>query len=361
MGSRKSNAMLRGACRTAAWVAVFACFVLEHATVAVAQSASAGFAAIQPSVVQVWALQANGAPIASGTAFVVHSDAQGSELVTAAHVIKGAAAVEIDLSGAEQERATVIDVENDVALLRIGAGNLKAATFAFRKPSIGDTIAAVGFYRIEQGGRAARLLFPGTVSATLSDGRLIQFDNLNILEGLSGGPIFDPTTGAVSGMIVSRATDGIGGTAISAANFLLAVLRAKDIKVAIEANPRAAPVVAAAAPARLLKGPGKSPGDAWLEYPFPGLFWRRDGCTPVSTTTGTGAIYGAKFYNDYRVPITFEFGLHAQNDDRITWHPAVRVASGETSPTYPVVVQGLYCNNAVRSLRNVRFDVKSDP
>jgi hypothetical protein len=50
--------------------------------------------------------------------------------------------------------------EPDAALLDVVRGNLTPVTFAFRQLSVGDTIAAAGFYRGEEGGaQQTRLLY----------------------------------------------------------------------------------------------------------------------------------------------------------------------------------------------------------
>src|SRR5579875_2471066 len=64
-----------------------------------AEDASAGYHAVQPSLVKVWALNAAGAPTDSGTGFVVFSnvDERSAIVVTAAHVISNADKVTIDV------------------------------------------------------------------------------------------------------------------------------------------------------------------------------------------------------------------------------------------------------------------------
>ena len=87
-----------------------------------------------------------------------------------------------------------------------------------------------------------------------------------------------------------------------------------------------------AMPQRFLTGPGpsipstrSSTSEPWYEYPFPGVAWRRDGCEQPSPEQGQ---FYAKFYNDYRVPISFEFGVRAAqlgDNDPIVWHGRIRL------------------------------------
>jgi S1-C subfamily serine protease len=211
-----------------------------HASPVQAQSAAAGFQVVEPSIVRIWAFDAKGAPIASASGFVVASDGQHSSLLTAAHVLKGAALIRVDVRNSPGLKAAVVSKEdaNDVALLEINLGNLTPVTLAFRQLDVGDTVAAAGFYRNEEreGSQQARLLYPGTISAMLRDDRVLAFDNLNIQDGLSGGPMFDSATGAVLGMVVSRSPDNRigGGYAMSAPLVLIGFLRAQGVRIAID-------------------------------------------------------------------------------------------------------------------------------
>jgi hypothetical protein len=181
-----------------------------------AQDAQSGFSVIRNSIVKVWNFDANGAPLASGTGFVVDSSPQVSHVLTAAHVVEGNAKVLVDENREVHDiPATVVTMSGDVALLRIDRGGFQPVTFALNAVVVGANLGGAGFYRSDEIGQVARLVFPMTVSAVTSQGRLIAFDNANIQEGLSGGPVFDPGTGSVVGMIAARSTGGLGGFAVS--------------------------------------------------------------------------------------------------------------------------------------------------
>jgi hypothetical protein len=129
--------------------------------------------------------------------------------------------------------ATVVTTSGDVALLRIGRGNLQPVAFYQGLIGVGASLAEAGYYRSDEvGTQVARLLYPSTVSALTDKGRVIAFDNVNIREGLSGGPVFDATTGAVEGMVTSRSADGPGGYAISGPLVLYYFLSEQGVGVA---------------------------------------------------------------------------------------------------------------------------------
>lgn len=202
-----------------------------------AQSAASGFQAVAPSVFQVWPLDAKGQAIASGTAFVVQADGHEALLLTAAHVVRGSNDVRIDFPGDRSRKVTVVarDDGRDIALLSAPEPNLKPLTISGDPLSVGETTATAGYLRSETGAASAHLLYPGTISATLQNGRILEFDNLNVQEGLSGGPLFDPVTGTVLGMVVSRISDKeVGGYALSAQVVLIGYLTDRKVAFSLE-------------------------------------------------------------------------------------------------------------------------------
>lgn len=201
-----------------------------------AQDARAGFAAIHGALVKVWAFGRDGQPIATGTGFVVDSDSAASHVITAAHVVKGAASVKIDLnSDIHDLPATVLASYSDVAVLSVQHGSLRPVTFAQRPVQVGDTFATAGYYREDEArAQIPRLLYPSTISAITNEGRVIAFDNVNIQEGLSGAPVFNPSTGTVVGMISSRSEDGRGGYALSSLPIAYFLKNEQNLPVALD-------------------------------------------------------------------------------------------------------------------------------
>lgn len=60
-----------------------------------ANDASTGYESIRPSLVKVWSFDRSGRPVQSGTGVIVDSTASRSLVLTASHVIAGAAGIRI--------------------------------------------------------------------------------------------------------------------------------------------------------------------------------------------------------------------------------------------------------------------------
>lgn len=131
---------------------------------------------------------------ATGTGVVVTS---GGEILTNAHVVEGATEVRVRFAGDTEPvvaRVVASDIGNDLALLKVNATNLVAATFA--KPGsirVGDQVVAIGYALALDGGPSVttgivsalkRTIF--TESGALNS--LIQTDAA-ISSGNSGGPL----------------------------------------------------------------------------------------------------------------------------------------------------------------------------
>ncbi len=194
--------------------------------------AAAGYETIRPSLVKVWAFDRGGRPNESGTGIVVESDAQRSLVLTATHVVAGAASIRIDLSrDVHDVSARVVHAgPRDLTLLSIERGNLRAAHFAARdRPVVeGNLVAVAGYVKNDEligvVGQAPRILYPGTVASRPDNGLYLELENVHIEEGLSGGAVFDPATGDVLGVVTSRTSDRRGGFADSGALVVLPFL-----------------------------------------------------------------------------------------------------------------------------------------
>ena len=131
---------------------------------------------------------------ATGTGVVVTSN---GEILTNAHVVEGATQVRVRFAGDTEPvvaRVLAADSGNDLALLKVNATNLIAATFA--KPGsvrVGDQVVAIGYALALDGGPSVttgivsalkRTIF--TESGALNS--LIQTDAA-ISSGNSGGPL----------------------------------------------------------------------------------------------------------------------------------------------------------------------------
>jgi len=178
---------------------------------AAANDASAGYESIRPSLVKVWAFGRNGRPEQSGTGIVVDTNDRRSLVLTASHVVAGAAGIRIDVS--RELHDLVAHVERtgprDLTLLAIDRGGLHAARFAPRSHPVveGNLVAVAGYVKNDEligvVGQAPRILFPGTVSSRPDNGLYLELENVHIEEGLSGGAVFDPATGDVLGIVTA--------------------------------------------------------------------------------------------------------------------------------------------------------------
>jgi hypothetical protein len=219
-----------------------------------ADDASAGYRTIRPSLVKVWAFDASGRPTASGTGLIVASGQRRSEVLTASHVIAGAAAIRIDVGRDLHDLPAHVERggPRDLTLLAIDRGGLQPARFApaTRMVVEGNVVAVAGYVKNDEligvAGQEPRVLFPGTVSSRPEDGAYLELGNLHVEEGLSGGPVFDPVSGAVLGILTSRTSDARGGFADSGAAVVLPFLGAAHVAVDTGAP---APRAVAAAPA----------------------------------------------------------------------------------------------------------------
>lgn len=169
-------------------------------------------------------MDATGKPIDSGSGFVITSSATSSMVVTSNHVISAAKVVSIDFDRDVHDlRATVIarDKTWDLALVRIERGHLKAITFAPKSRELveGITLAAAGYSKKDDQigftGQEPHLLYPATISSLGRENKIVELANVRLEPGTSGGPVFDPATGAILGVIERSHAEESGGYAVS--------------------------------------------------------------------------------------------------------------------------------------------------
>ncbi len=152
---------------------------------------------------------------AQGSAVILSEDGY---LVTNNHVVEGATAVRVVLADGSSHEAAVVgtDPTSDLAVLKIDATDLPAATFADDLPGVGDTAIAIGSPFGLDGSVTAGIV--SALDRTLSDGSsalggLIQTDAA-INPGNSGGALVDDQ-GRIIGIntaiySASGANDGVG-------------------------------------------------------------------------------------------------------------------------------------------------------
>lgn len=269
-----------------------------------ADDAAAGYAKIRPALVKVWAFDAGGRPIDSGSGVVIASDGGRSYVLTAAHVVAKAAAVRIDVNRDRHDIPAHVLATNarDLALLRLER-SLPSATLAPRSRAIveGNVVAVAGYVKHDEligvVGQEPRLLYPGTISSRPDDGAYLELENVHVEEGLSGGPVFDPHSGEVLGIVTTRTTDQRGGFAVSVPLVALAFVQSngvakpappapKPLAVVVAAPvPKPLPMSVAAPPKAALPG-GPSYWEATDVAPQQFAF-SRDGCAVVVTVKVT--------------------------------------------------------------------------
>ncbi|MCR5826317.1 MAG: serine protease [Oscillospiraceae bacterium] len=169
-------------------------------------TAEAQYARAQDSLLYIRSYYASGGLRATGSGFVVTADGLA---VTAAHVVdKGARVTALTKDGRELEAAVVrCDVATDVAVLRLPTGRYSASAISKSAPSGGAVLRAMG-YPIKD----AAVITEGLLSAPAAtvSGKQRMLVTCDIVNGMSGGPIFDrfgKVVGMASGSV--RTMDGI--------------------------------------------------------------------------------------------------------------------------------------------------------
>jgi S1-C subfamily serine protease len=207
------------------------------AAIARADDAARGYARVRASLVKIWAFDAGGRPVESGSGVVVVSNHDRSIVLTAAHVVAGAARIAVDVDRDRHDLVAHVGVHgpHDLVTLEVDGGDLAPVTFAPRTRSVieGNLIAVAGFVKhdelIGSVGQEPRLLYPGTISSRPENGTYLELENVHVEEGLSGGAVFDPQSGDVLGVVTSRTTDQRGGFADAAATVVLPFLASHAI------------------------------------------------------------------------------------------------------------------------------------
>ncbi len=151
----------------------------------------------------------------AGSGVIISSDGY---IVTNNHVIDGASSITVTLRDETTYPATLVGTDSivDVALLKIEATNLKAATFGDSdKLKVGDKAVAIGNPLGQLGGTVT----DGIISALDRD-VVIDDETMNLLQtdtainpGNSGGGLFDGQ-GALVGIVVAKSSgeeiEGLG-------------------------------------------------------------------------------------------------------------------------------------------------------
>jgi S1-C subfamily serine protease len=169
----------------------------------------------------------------AGTGIVLTAD---GEILTNAHVVAGATAIRVTISGEARSRDAElvgIDHPNDLALLRVDGveGLTPAALASTEQVRVGDEVIAIGNSLALRGGPtvtrgivSALDRSVDTASGTMTG--LIQTD-ASISSGNSGGPLVD-TDGRVIGINTAVAASG-AGQAVENIGFAIDIDRATEV------------------------------------------------------------------------------------------------------------------------------------
>ncbi|HXW77339.1 MAG TPA: serine protease [Candidatus Eremiobacteraceae bacterium] len=170
---------------------------------------------MQYSVAMIEPLNAKGEPLLVGSGFCIYSDRHHSYFATADHVImigtQPAQAVRVtlasDTSHPYSGRVLRWSADPDIAVVEADVPRVPHATVSLAVPPLGTRIAYAGFPYIESASGQWSDLQPslqtGTVSSLHSGIYAIAFEG-QVDHGNSGGPLFDPKTGAVYGVVDER-------------------------------------------------------------------------------------------------------------------------------------------------------------
>lgn len=154
-------------------------------------------------------------------------------ILTCNHVVEGASKITITLKDGTELNAKIVgtDADNDLAVLKVNATNLVAATYGDSEElSVGDLAVAIGNPLGELGGTASQ----GIISA-LDRELTVENKNLTLLQtdasinpGNSGGGLFDQY-GHLIGIVVAKSS----GSDIEGLGFAIPINTAAEIAKAL--------------------------------------------------------------------------------------------------------------------------------
>lgn len=171
--------------------------------------------------------------IESGAGSGVIIDSENGYIITCAHVIDGASSVSVKLRNGESYDAAIIgsDAQTDIAVIKIEAEGLKAATLANSDDIVvGQTAIAIGNPLGTLGGTVSKGIVSALDREITIDGqkyRLLQVDT-SINPGNSGGGLFD-AAGNLIGVVNAKSGGSGSGTTIEGLGFAIPINDAMEI------------------------------------------------------------------------------------------------------------------------------------
>lgn len=162
----------------------------------------------------------------AGSGVIIQSNGY---IITCNHVIEGASKITVTLKNKKTYTATVVgtDSDNDIAVLKIRATGLKAATYGnSSKLQVGDQVVAIG----NPLGELSNTATTGIISA-LNRNLTIDRKKLNLLQtdasinpGNSGGALFN-SSGNLVGIVVAKSS----GSDVEGLGFAIPINKAAKI------------------------------------------------------------------------------------------------------------------------------------
>lgn len=150
-------------------------------------------------------------------------------ILTCNHVIDGASKITVTLKDGTELEAKLVggDAQNDIAVLKVNAKNLTAATYGDSSSlSVGDMVVAIGNPLGQLGGSASSGIISALDRTITVEGRemtLLQTDT-SINPGNSGGGLFDQY-GNLIGIVVAKSS----GSDVEGLGFAIPIAKAAEI------------------------------------------------------------------------------------------------------------------------------------
>ena len=162
----------------------------------------------------------------AGSGVIVDTDGY---IMTCNHVIEGASKITVTLKDGTELDASVVGTDslNDIAVLKVDADNLTAATYGDSSElQVGDMVVAIGNPLGELGGSASAGIISALDREVTIENRemtLLQTDT-SINPGNSGGGLFDQY-GNLVGIVVAKST----GSDVEGIGFAIPIAKAAEI------------------------------------------------------------------------------------------------------------------------------------
>lgn len=216
---------------------VLGVLVLGWPTSTPAQTTSEIFSRVKPSIAIVVTKTATGS--FSGTGFCIASTDKASFYLTNAHVVENDQAVTVirqfpklkELVGTVVARGDVAGV--DLAVIKVSQANIPVLRLRRDENEAGAPVAVAGypssqFDLKDLSGDLTPSIHLGTISAVVNRGALIEYDAITE-HGNSGGPLINPETGDVLGVIQAKLGKHETNLAIGIARVVIPFLKLNRI------------------------------------------------------------------------------------------------------------------------------------